>query len=54
MKKSDAITLAARIVERLIDSGKLNLDLDVNASPKKILTITEAIAKGLIEIEKKL
>ena len=52
MKKDDAVKMAQEIVKILLETKQLKL---INKdSSKNILDKLEALAKGIIEIEKKL
>ena len=54
MEKNEAIKLAVKLATPLLENEKLELDNDKDSSPKTILKAIENIAKGILEIEKKI
>jgi len=54
MEKTDAVKLAVKLVLALVENKELVLDSDKKGNPAQILKTLEDIAKGILEIEKKL
>jgi len=54
MDKETAINLAVKLAKPLIETKNLQLNPDAKTSPKRILEVIENLAKGILEIEKKI
>ena len=54
MDKETAVNLAVKLTKPLIETKNLQLNADVKGTPGKILEVIESLAKGILEIEKKI
>jgi len=53
MEKSDAIKLAVDLMKPLIEKGQISVTSGIKDGTKNLLDNLEALAQGIMEIEKK-